>query len=75
MAMFACVIGGNNNLAESLLALFVRTGGSPDTALYTLLLRALLQQGKWNEVEVCLLTILSIFVCNCLCHPQRNSRS
>ena len=50
MAMFACVISGNNNLAESLLALYVRSGGTPDTALYTLLLRALLQQGKWNEV-------------------------
>lgn len=49
MAMFACVISDSNNLAESLLALYVRSGGQPDTALYTLLLRALLQQGKWNE--------------------------
>merc|ERR1711871_1457255 len=49
MAMFACVISDSNNLAESLLALYVRIGGQPDTALYSLLLRALLQQGKWNE--------------------------
>jgi pentatricopeptide repeat protein len=49
MAMFACVISDVNNLAESLLALYVRSGNSPDTALYTLLLRALLQQNKWKE--------------------------
>merc|ERR1711871_690769 len=49
MAMFACVISDSNNHAESLLALYVRIGGQPDTALYSLLLRALLQQGKWNE--------------------------
>merc|ERR1711871_1754820 len=49
MAMFACVISDSNNLAESLLALYVRIGGQPDAALYSLLLRALLQQGKWNE--------------------------
>lgn len=49
MAMFACVISDVNNLAESLLALYIRIGGAPDTALYTLLLRALLQQNKWGE--------------------------
>merc|ERR1711871_1716212 len=49
MAMFACVISDANNLAESLLALYIRIGGQADTALYTLLLRALLQQGKWSE--------------------------
>ena len=52
MAMFACVISETNNLAESLLALYVRMGGVPDTALYTLLLRSLLQQKKWNEGNI-----------------------
>lgn len=49
MAMFACVLSGVNNFAESLLSSFLRKGGQPDTVLYTILLRALLQQNKWAE--------------------------
>lgn len=49
MAMFACVTSNQCNLAESIFASYVRLGEQPDTALYTLLMRALLQQGKWAE--------------------------
>ena len=49
MAMFACVISNQCSLAESIIALYLRQGLTPDTALCTLWLRALLQQGKWNE--------------------------
>ena len=37
------------SLAESVFTLYVRMGEKPDAALYTLFLRALLQQGKWAE--------------------------
>ena len=49
MAMFACVTANQCNLAESVFASYVRSGERPDTALYTLYMRALLQQGKWTE--------------------------
>lgn len=49
MAMFACITGNQCELAESLFKSFVARGERPDTALYTLYLRALLQQGKWDE--------------------------
>jgi pentatricopeptide repeat protein len=50
MAMFACVAANQCSLAESVFASYARLGGAkPDTALYTLYLRALLQQGKWDE--------------------------
>ena len=49
MAMFACIIAKQNVLAESLFSLAIRTGERPDTALLTLYMRALLQQGKWPE--------------------------
>ena len=49
MAMFACVTSGQCSLAESVFSLYVRMGEKPDAALYTLFLRALLQQGKWAE--------------------------
>ena len=49
MAMFACVTSGQCSLAESVFTLYVRMGERPDAALYTLFLRALLQQGKWAE--------------------------
>jgi pentatricopeptide repeat protein len=49
MAMFACVTSNQCGLAESVFAMYVRMGEKPDVALYTLFLRALLQQGKWQE--------------------------
>lgn len=49
MAMFTCVTSGQHTIAESIFSSFLRGNNSPDTALYTLLLRALLQQKKWAE--------------------------
>lgn len=49
MAMFACVIANQCSVAESLINLYMRQGERPDSALCTLWLRALLQQGKWDE--------------------------
>ena len=51
MAMFAGIMAGHSYLVESLFKRFTRTNPKhmPDTALYTLFLRALLQQGKWDD--------------------------
>mmetsp|Transcript_31628 Transcript_31628/g.45553 ORF Transcript_31628/g.45553 Transcript_31628/m.45553 type:complete len:1038 (+) Transcript_31628:41-3154(+) len=49
MAMFACVVADQCELAESIIALYLRQGLVPDVALCSLWLRALLQQGKWAE--------------------------
>lgn len=50
MAMFTCVTAGQYPIAESIFSSYLRSSGEkPDTALYTLLLRAFLQQGKWTE--------------------------
>lgn len=48
-AMFACIIANQSSLAESLIDLYIRDGGRPDTVLGTLWLRALLQQDKWDK--------------------------
>ena len=49
MTMFACLTSNQCSLAESVFDMFVTLGNKPDTVLYTLLLRAQLQQGKWEE--------------------------
>lgn len=49
MTMFACITSNQCMLAESIYAMYIRLGNRPDTALYTLKLRALLQQDKWTE--------------------------
>lgn len=49
MAMFACVVANQCELAESIIALYLRQGLVPDVALCSLWLRALLQQDKWTE--------------------------
>jgi len=55
MAMFACVTANQCSLAESIIALYLRRHQTkPDTVLCTLWLRALLQQGKWNDGDVLL---------------------
>jgi len=82
MAMFACVLSGVNNFAESLLASFLRKGGQPDTALYTILLRALLQQDKWPEAYSLFKKMMSgnkhvkpnFQTCNCLLRYQVKAR-
>lgn len=49
MTMFACLTSNQCLLAESVFDMFVKLGNKPDTVLYTLRLRAQLQQGKWEE--------------------------
>ena len=51
MAMFTCVASDMCPLAESIFNSLLKTKPGPDTALYTLYLRALLQQSKWEEAE------------------------
>jgi pentatricopeptide repeat protein len=58
MAMFACVTGNQCSLAESIFAMYMRTGEKPDTALYTLFLRALLQQVPYGSKTFALLLLL-----------------
>ena len=50
MAMFACIMSGHPALVESLFIRYNRKfpNNPPDTALCTLFLRALLQQGRWE---------------------------
>ena len=50
-AMFTCVVGNQCSLAEAIFANALKLRVKPDTVLYSLLLRALLQQGKWFEGE------------------------
>lgn len=50
-AMFTCVVGNQCSLAEAIFANALKLNIKPDTVLYSLLLRALLQQGKWSEGE------------------------
>jgi pentatricopeptide repeat protein len=59
MAMFACITANQCTLAESLYTSFLRYGERPDAALYTLYLRALLQQGKWDEGNALLARMLA----------------
>ena len=59
MAMFACITANQCTLAESLYTSFLRYGERPDAALYTLYLRALLQQGKWEEGNALLARMLA----------------
>lgn len=49
MTMFACLTSNQCLLAESIFDMFVKLGNKPDTVLYTLRLRAQLQQNKWEE--------------------------
>ena len=49
MAMFACVTSNQCSLAESVFTLAIRMHIKPDVVLYTLFLRALLQQEKWSD--------------------------
>lgn len=49
MTMFACLTSNQCLLAESIFDMYVKLGNKPDTALYTLRLRAQLQQNKWDE--------------------------
>ena len=49
MAMFACITSNQCVLAESVFNMYVKLGYRPDAVLYTLNLRAKLQQGKWTE--------------------------
>eukprot|EP01042_Synura_sphagnicola_P000636 gene636-700_t len=49
MAMFACVTSGQSALAESVFNQYIRSGERADTAMYTVMLRGLLQQNKWKE--------------------------
>lgn len=51
MAMFTCVVSDQFSLAESIFHTLLTNKMSPDTALYTLYLRALCQQNKWEEAE------------------------
>ena len=51
MAMFTCVASDMCPLAESIFNSVLKSKPGPDTALYTLYLRALLQQSKWDEAE------------------------
>jgi pentatricopeptide repeat protein len=50
-AMFTCVVGNQCSLAEAIFANSLKLRVKPDTVIYSLLLRALLQQGKWTEGE------------------------
>jgi pentatricopeptide repeat protein len=50
-AMFTCVVGNQCSLAEAIFANSLKLRVKPDTVIYSLLLRALLQQGKWMEGE------------------------
>jgi pentatricopeptide repeat protein len=50
-AMFTCVVGNQCSLAEAIFANALKLRAKPDTVVYSLLLRALLQQGKWSEGE------------------------
>jgi pentatricopeptide repeat protein len=54
MAMFSCVVSGQNEIAESLYKMYERDAlledEQPDTVLNTLMLRALLQQSRWTDV-------------------------
>eukprot|EP01037_Dinobryon_pediforme_P026156 gene26156-28577_t len=59
MAMFACVVANQCALAESLVALYLRQGLLLDVALCSLWLRALLQQGRWDEGEELMKRMLS----------------
>lgn len=54
MAMFTCVASDMCPLAESIFHAALKSKQRPDTALYTLYLRALLQQSKWDEAETLL---------------------
>merc|ERR1711871_1468120 len=49
MAMFACITSNQCVLAESVFNMYVKLGYKPDAVLYTLNLRAKLQQDKWTE--------------------------
>ena len=51
MAMFTCVCADLCPLAEAIYASLPEHSVAPDTALVTLQLRALLQQGKWDEAD------------------------
>jgi pentatricopeptide repeat protein len=49
MAMFACITSNQCVLAESVFNMYVKLGYKPDAVLYTLKLRAMLQQDNWTE--------------------------
>ena len=49
MAMFACITSNQCILAESVFNMYVKLGYKPDAVLYTLKLRAMLQQDNWTE--------------------------
>lgn len=61
MAMFCCVVANQCSLAEKIIVTYIKQGrlGPPDVALCTLWLRALLQQGKWEEGNSLLEQMLS----------------
>jgi len=49
VAMFACIAGNQYSFVETIFDDMVSKNYQPDTAIYTFLLQALLEQGKWKE--------------------------
>ena len=49
MTMFACITADQCDLALKVFDMYEMQGKTPDNALYTLKLRALLQLGRWDE--------------------------
>ena len=50
-AMMACIAGDLCHLVEWLISMYIQQGGRPDAVMCTQWLRALLQQGKWDEAQ------------------------